>query len=186
MASTLAPYLNCVRRTLTAALCLQNFSSQMVERHNKPEVEAKDHLDPDGKPKMTSRELMLHSVTIARNKPNEMGRQEKTLIEGSINSVRVSIAIKQADELEEVLVRRFTRFVTQRAEHFVVLRRKPIEGYDISFLITNVHTEDCFKHMLVNFIIEFMEVVDQEVNAMKLAVSARARISAATYLQRMT
>merc|ERR1712146_233968 len=99
MAQTLAPYLNCVRHTLTAAICLQNFGSQLVERHNKPEVEAKDHLYPDGKPKMTSRELMLHSVVIARNK------QERVLIEGSINSVRVSIGVKQADELEVVLCR---------------------------------------------------------------------------------
>merc|ERR1711907_693364 len=80
MAQTLAPYLNCVRHTLTAAICLQNFGSQLVERHNKPEVEAKDHLYPDGKPKMTSRELMLHSVVIARNK------QERVLIEGSVSS----------------------------------------------------------------------------------------------------
>ena len=31
-------YLNCVRSTLTAALCLRNFPSQIVERHNKPEA----------------------------------------------------------------------------------------------------------------------------------------------------
>lgn len=35
----LQPYLDCVRATLTAAMCLQNFASQEVERHNKPEVE---------------------------------------------------------------------------------------------------------------------------------------------------
>ena len=38
-ANTLRPYLNAVRSTLTAALCLENFASQQVERHNKPEVE---------------------------------------------------------------------------------------------------------------------------------------------------
>lgn len=30
-----------MRASLTAALTLENFSSQVVERHNKPEVEAK-------------------------------------------------------------------------------------------------------------------------------------------------
>ena len=40
-ATTLRPYLNAVRSSLTAALCLENFSSQVVERHNKPEVEAR-------------------------------------------------------------------------------------------------------------------------------------------------
>lgn len=38
--NTLRPYLNAVRATLTAALTLENFSSQVVERHNKPEIEA--------------------------------------------------------------------------------------------------------------------------------------------------
>ena len=39
--ATLKPYLTAVRNTLTAAMCLENFSSQVVERHNKPEVEVK-------------------------------------------------------------------------------------------------------------------------------------------------
>ena len=39
-------------------------------------------------------------VVIARNE------QEKCLIEGSVNSVRISILIKQSDELEKVLVDR--------------------------------------------------------------------------------
>lgn len=38
---TLKPYLDAVRSSLQAAVCLENFSSQIVERHNKPEVEIK-------------------------------------------------------------------------------------------------------------------------------------------------
>jgi hypothetical protein len=34
-------YLKTVRSALTAAMCLQNFASQDVERHNKPEVEVR-------------------------------------------------------------------------------------------------------------------------------------------------
>ena len=52
--------------------------------------------------------------------------------------------IKQADELEEILVDKFSRILMQRAEQFSILRRKPISGYTISFLITNVHTEGKF------------------------------------------
>ncbi len=40
-AATLKPYLNAVRTSLTAAMCLENFESQVVERHNKPEVEVR-------------------------------------------------------------------------------------------------------------------------------------------------
>jgi actin related protein 2/3 complex subunit 4 len=148
-------------------MCLDNFSSQVVERHNKPEVEVR-----------TSRELLLTPVVISRNE------KERVLIEGSVNSLRVSIAIKQADEIEKILCHKFMRFMMMRAENFVVLRRKPVEGYDISFLITNFHTEQMYKHKLVDFIIHFMEEIDKEISEMKLAVNSRARISAEEFLKR--
>ncbi|EGS22686.1 ARP2/3 complex 20 kDa subunit-like protein [Thermochaetoides thermophila DSM 1495] len=110
MSQSLRPYLQAVRSTLTAALCLSNFASQASERHNVPEVEAR-----------TSPEVLLTPLTVARNE------NERVLIEPSINSVRVSIKIKQADEIENILVHKFTRFLTQRAESFFILRRKPIK-----------------------------------------------------------
>lgn len=58
------------------------------------------------------------------------------------------------------------------------------QGYDISFLITNTHTEQMYKHKLVDFIIHFMEEIDKEISAMKLAVNSRARISAEEFLKR--
>lgn len=48
------------------------------------------------------------------------------------------------------------------------------QGYDISFLITNFHTEEMLKHKLVDFIIQFMEEVDKEISEMKLFVSDRS------------
>lgn len=128
----------------------------------------------------SSPEVLLNPLTVARND------HEKVFIEPSINSVRISIKIKQADEIEHILVHKFTRFLTQRAEAFFILRRKPIkvpplivtcisfsnhnQGYDISFLITNYHTEEMLKHKLVDFIIQFMEEVDKEISEMKLFV----------------
>ncbi len=108
---------------------------------------------------------------------------EQVLIEPSINSIRISIKIKQADEIEQILVHKFTRFLTARAENFFILRRKPIPGYDISFLITNLHTQQMLKHKLVDFIIEFMEEVDKEISEMKLFLNARARFVAEEYLK---
>lgn len=164
---TLQPYLDAVRATLEAALCIEDFSSQVVERHNKPEVEVQ-----------TSKELLMTPVVVSRNK------QERVLIEASVNSVRISIAVKQADNIEGLLCSRFTRFMAQRAEHFLVLRRKPISGYDISFLIIAAHTRDMYKHKLVDFVIHFMQEIDKEVNEMKLALNARARVSAEELLKR--
>ncbi|RUS31144.1 hypothetical protein BC938DRAFT_478393 [Jimgerdemannia flammicorona] len=165
MSNTLRPYLTAVRSTLTAALCLENFPSQVVERHNKPEIEAR-----------TSPEVLLNPLVISRNE------NERVLIETSVNSVRVSIAIKQVDDIERILCHKFMRFLMQRADNFVILRRKPIEGYDISFLVTNAHTEQMYKHKLVDFVIQFMEEVDKEISEMKLSLNARARIVAESYL----
>lgn len=58
-----------------------------------------------------------------------------------------------------------------------------IKGYDISFLITNFHTEQMYKHKLVDFVIHFMEEIDKEISEMKLSVNARARIVAEEFLK---
>uniref|UniRef100_A0A0E0KLJ3 Actin-related protein 2/3 complex subunit 4 n=1 Tax=Oryza punctata TaxID=4537 RepID=A0A0E0KLJ3_ORYPU len=178
MANSLRLYLTCIRNTLEAAMCLQNFPCQEVERHNKPEVELK-----------TSPELLLNpivdeqcisrcfSVLICRNEA------EKCLIETSINSIRISMKVKQADELENILAKKFLRFLSMRAEAFQVLRRKPVQGYDISFLITNYHCEDMHKHKLIDFIVQFMEDIDKEISELKLSVNTRGRLVATEFLK---
>ncbi|WBW72565.1 ARP2/3 actin-organizing complex subunit Arc4 [Schizosaccharomyces osmophilus] len=165
MSNTLRPYLNAVRSTLTASLALEEFSSEIVERQSQPEVEV-------GK----SLEVLLKPLVVSRNE------QEQCLIESSVNSVRFSICIKQVDEIERILVHKFMQFLMGRAESFFILRRKPVPGYDISFLITNYHTEEMLKHKLVDFIIEFMEEVDAEISEMKLFLNGRARLVAESYL----
>ena len=85
-------------------MCLENFSSQKVERHNKPEIEVKE-----------STELLLNPVIISRNE------KEKVFIEPSINSIRVSIAIKQADEIEKLLCHKFTGFMMRRQGSYFFL-----------------------------------------------------------------
>ena len=91
-------------------MCLQNFSSQVIERHNKPEVEVR-----------SSKELLLTPIIVSRNE------KEKVLIESSVNSIRVSIAVKQADEIEKILCHKFMRFMMLRAENFIILRRTPMQ-----------------------------------------------------------
>lgn len=69
----------------------------------------------------TSPEVLLTPLTIVRSET------ERVLIEPSVNSLRLSIKIKQADDIERILCKQFTRFMTGRAESFIVLRRKPVE-----------------------------------------------------------
>ncbi|KAI3378842.1 hypothetical protein SNEBB_007908 [Seison nebaliae] len=158
MADSGQKYREAVRHTLEAALCIANFESQVVERYNKPEIE-------DG----SSPELLLTPVIINKNK------NEKVLIEPSVNSIRVSINIKQSDDIEKLLCKKFMNFLTRRAERFLILRRTPIENYDISFLITNLHMEQMYKDKIIDFVIDFMKDIDQELNEMKLALNSRSR-----------
>ena len=69
-----------------------------------------------------NKELLMNPLVVARTE------NERCLIEPSINAVRVSIKIKQADEIEEILCHKFTSFLMQRAEQFVVMRRKAVDG----------------------------------------------------------
>ena len=119
---------------------------------------------------------MLPPILIARTE------NEYCLIEASINSLRFSVKVKQGDLLEEILTKKFMRFITQRAEHFWIIRRVAIEGYDISLLITNFHTEDLLQEKIVDFIVTFLEEVDKEINIMKLSVNTRGRAVATEFL----
>lgn len=82
-----------------------------------------------------------------------------------------------------MLTDKFTSFLNQRSESFLILRRKPLKGYDLSFLITNRHIEQLVKDKLVDFIIQFMEDVDKEISSLKIAINARARAVASEYLK---
>ena len=166
--SPLQPYLNAIRRSLQSALCLRNFASQDVERHNKPEIETQTK---------SSREVIGHPIMIARSEI------EAVFIETSINSVRISVKVKQLDDVDTLLVKMFMRFLCQRADQFRILRRKPIEGYDISFLITNIHTEQMILSKLIDFIIVFLQDVDKEISDMKVTLNKRARKCAEEFLK---
>ena len=123
---------------------------------------------------------MLPPILISRTE------HEYCLIEASINSLRFSVKVKQGDLLEEILTKKFMRFITQRAEHFWIIRRVAIVGYDISLLITNFHTEDLLQEKIVDFIVTFLEEVDKEINIMKLSVNTRGRAVATEFLGSMT
>ena len=78
---TIKGYIDAIEKTLESVLCLRNFPSELVEKHNKPEIEMYDH-------DKSNKALILKPIVIARSD------REKCLIEASVNSVRVSLAIK--------------------------------------------------------------------------------------------
>lgn len=151
-------YIQEIRRQLTLALCLHNFPSQVVERHNKPEVEVR-----------TSPELLLPPVTIRRNDV------ESCLIEQSINSTRVSFKFRATDQVEAYLIRTYLSFMVHRAEQLDVVRRVPLDGFDITFLFTHSHVERYERERLVNFVCQLVEGFSAEISEMKLSLKTRAR-----------
>ena len=169
MSDAYRPYLKCVQSTLAAALCLQNFPCQQVERQNKPEVEFKNNP-----------ELLLKPILICRSE------HERCYIEVSVNSVRVSFKIKQTDQLDALLVKKYMAFLMQRAEAIGVLRRVPLEGYDISFLITDFHCQEYNMQKLIDFIGRFMEDINAEIHELKLLVNTRGRAVAADYMKMLS
>ena len=61
MTATLQSYLSVEEATLQAALCLEDFSSQIVGQHNRPEVEVR-----------SSKELILQPMTISRTEKEKI------------------------------------------------------------------------------------------------------------------
>ena len=100
------------------------------------------------------------------------------MIEASVNSVRISLSIRKNDELVILLTHMLERFMSLRADKFEILRKKPVDGYDFSFLVSADHLQMYKKEELINFIIEFIHGIDKEINDLKLCVTSHAGTSA--------
>ncbi|CAG9310148.1 unnamed protein product [Blepharisma stoltei] len=165
MLRSLEEYLGEISAALDSALNIRNFPSQHEERHNKPEVETRK-----------SKELLLPPIVLTRSK------YEETLIEPSINSTRISLRFKKVDDLDRLLSSMFMKFLALRAEQFLIMRRVPIEGYDISFLIIHTHMEQLYREKLIEFIVTFLKEIEKEINEMKLSVNSRLRMAATQFV----
>jgi actin related protein 2/3 complex subunit 4 len=112
---------------------------------------------------------------------------ESILIEPSVNSLRISLRIKQLDDVDKYITDKFTRFLMQRAEAFRILRRKPVAGYDLSFLVLHAHVvgSKMTPDSLISFICDFMTEIDKEISEIKLTINSRARLVASAFLKDM-
>jgi len=136
----------CIRDALDATLNLRFLPSEIVERQSHPEIEMAEK----------GSKLVMKPLLIARNE------HEACLIEGSINSVRISLLIKKGDpskpgdSIEILLTHMYERFFSIRADRFKIFRKKPVAGYDFSFLITEDHLSKYKKEDLINFVLQFV------------------------------
>ncbi|NDW60154.1 hypothetical protein G0P98_27245, partial [Yangia sp. PrR004] len=102
--------------------------------------------------------------------------------EPSINSTRISFSIKALDEIDKLIADKFGRYMAVRADYFEILRRKPVPGYDISFLVMDSHLEKYSVQGIINFIIEYVENIDKDLSDIKLNINTQARITASCFV----
>ena len=153
-------YLSAIRQTMQALLCLS--SAPQTAFHNGavdyPAVETRHN-----------REYLLNPLIIARNE------HVKCLLEASMNSLRISFRMGIHDAMEDVLFERAFRFLHLRAEDFGILRRKAVNGYHLSFLITHTHLSTQFrKVMLVDGILQTVLEMDKLISELKLWMHIRS------------
>lgn len=169
MVESYKPYLAIIRDTLDYALCLKNFPSQIYEKINRPQVEV-----------VESKELVNKPIIISRSE------EERVEIESSINSVKVNIVIKKHGDLEKLIVNIYTKYLMNRADKYNILRKKPKDSYDISFLITNYHLENYKKEEIIDFIVEFVQDLVKEVTDMKMTVNTQSRFVTTYLMEQLT
>lgn len=168
MAEVLKPYLCVIRDALDFALDLRNFPSQLYEKINRPQVEVKEN-----------DELLMKPIVVCRNE------DEKIEIEPSINSVRINIVIKKHANLEELLMNIYSKYLMNRADRLNIFKKKPKDGFDISFLITNYHLETYKKEEIIDLIVEFIQDLEKEINEMKLIVNSQFRLSSTHFMENL-
>lgn len=167
MVESTKPYLSIIKESLTYALNLRNFPSMVYEKINRPQVEVEE-----------SKELLMKPITICRSD------NEKVEIEISINSVRVNLASNKV-EIEELLTDIYCKFLMNRTDKLNLFRKIPKDGYDVSFLITNYHLDFYKKEDLIDFIIDFITTLDNEIIKMRMIVNSQLRMASNYLLEKL-
>ena len=166
MTESTANYFSLVKQSLEYALNIRYFPSQECEKMSRPQVEVKE-----------SPELILKPIRIARKEDDYVE------IEPTINSVRINILWKKHNELEKLLTNMYTSYLMKRAEKLEILRKVPVEGYDLSFLITDRHFEVYDKDLIIELILQIMSDFEKELTEMKLNVSSQLRFSTELFVK---
>lgn len=85
--------------------------------------------------------------------------------------------------MEKMLGREFLSYLQKRAIDFEIIRRVPIEGHSLSFLITNRHVDKMSKKKIIAFITYFMVFMETEISELKISINARGRSIASEYMK---
>ncbi|RZF38767.1 hypothetical protein LSTR_LSTR008137 [Laodelphax striatellus] len=107
----------------------------------------------------TVKDFQLAIVKIKRN------QRERVLIEQSLSTVRISIVFQHVNNTHEIMMKSFnsTRDESPGADKFVILRQTPVEGYDISFLLTSQEPQN--RTPLADFVVNFLQKMEDNIEA---------------------
>jgi actin related protein 2/3 complex subunit 4 len=118
-------------------------------------------------------------------------KRESCLIESTRNSVRVSFLFKaqanaqakaNADPLEASILFQWMRLLMVQENH-PLLRKNPVKGYSVSFLVTNRHLAIHGRETVEDSILDFCASIDKECSDVKLQVNAQARYVTSEFLK---
>ena len=172
MSSSLAPYLDQIRTEIE-----QSFAAM-------DEVSASSSSKYPIRPHVELQKGLVRSKELQRGGKS---KKECCLVESSSNSVRVSFLFKQqhqdADPIEQSILSKYMKFFQQRADQYSILRRKPVEGYSISFLVLNTHVCKFGTDQILQVILDFLSQLDRECSDVKISINARARLIATEFMK---
>lgn len=128
-------------------------------------------------------------VVRGKNDGSTVRKRESCLIESTSNSIRISFLFKaqanskaKTDPLEASIVFQWMRFLMVQEQH-PLLRKKPIKGYSVTFLVTSKHLSIHGAKTVEDSILGFCAKIDKECSDIKLQVNAQARYVTTEFLK---
>lgn len=180
-----------LKESLMKNLCLLPFYSLQVDRTSFPEIEQ----DPAVAviPKTTKSSLVFNlGMESQATMPLEIH------LLPSINSLIVNIHITKKDQLDELLINKMMRCLTNHADQLGIIRRQPKHKNDnqamsqisytpdLSFLILRRHIEQYGIELMADLIIDTCKRIVRCVSETKLKFNELIRRGARQYLSTFT
>lgn len=102
---------------------------------------------------------------------------------GDSGSVQQQPGKIKTNPLELAILTKYRAFFQHDADQHHILRRRPVPGYSISFLIVPCHLERIGRDRIISKILSFVEKLDQEINQVKINVNSQARRCSVGYFK---
>ncbi|KAH8741402.1 relation to actin related protein 2/3 (Arp2/3) complex subunit 4 [Cryptosporidium ryanae] len=194
----LLPYLRRLFNTLNKELCLFYLQLNLPYMYSVPFIEQIEY----NKNKLDNDETYISNLNKVFNRDDKVElvktfyvyrhSREYCFIESCIDSVRISLKFFLKCEFERNLFRQLTIFMKKNSDHLRIVRKKPLDGFDISFLITNkllnfgfnrsiadynktIGNKNMGKYDIIHFILKFVVDIDRQIQDKILKVTFFSR-----------